>query len=152
MFDIIVGMNKKLPTESKLSKKKLHFETTKKTISASKKYIKEQISKKCKHIDVKSLISSKFTKIKTSLANVVKKVKHPSKTSKKMTKTDRELVKKQRNRVIMGICQLLVVVSIVYSTYITYTFVGSIVSVIILVPQALFALCISVKAFSQLYK
>lgn len=152
MFCIMVGMVKKLPTESKLSKKKLNFEATKKTFSASKKYIKEQINAKRKHISLKAFLLAKSTAMKTVLANVVKKVHHPSKIDKKVVKINPKLAKKQRNNVIIGICQLFVVVSIAYSSYITYTFVENGVTIIILVPQVAFALFTLVKAFSKLYK
>jgi hypothetical protein len=55
-------------------------------------------------------------------------------------------------RVILGIGQLLVVVSIIYSTAIVMIGVNSAESKILLVPQAVFALAILVKAFSKLNK
>lgn len=55
-------------------------------------------------------------------------------------------------RVILGIGQLLVVVSIIYSTAIVIIGVNSAESKILLVPQVVFALAILVKAFSKLNK
>lgn len=55
-------------------------------------------------------------------------------------------------RVILGIGQLLVVVSIIYSTAIVMIGVNSAESKILLVPQVVFALAILVKAFSKLNK
>jgi len=149
MFDMIVTMKKK---ESELSVHKLELEETEHKVSVSKKYLKNCLSAKRKHIDIKKFLLSKIKKIKTVFTNVVKKVNRLSKKSKKMTKNDQELAKKQRNRAILGICQLFVVVSITYSSYITYTFVDNGVTLIILVPQVSFALFTLVKAFSKLYK
>jgi hypothetical protein len=55
-------------------------------------------------------------------------------------------------RVILGIGQLSVVVSIIYSTAIVMIGVNSAESKILLVPQVVFALAILVKAFSKLNK
>jgi len=145
-------MTNKPTTESKLSKKKFNFLTIQKTISASEKYIKEQLSKKRKHIDMKTVLLSKFSKIMAFLTNVVNKVSHHSKKAKKMTKIDRELAKIEHKNVILGICQLLVFVSVAYSTAVIYTGVDSLMSKIALLPQVIFALIILVKSFSKLYK
>lgn len=76
----------------------------------------------------------------------------PRKKTKKSTKLEREIAKKERNRAIMGIGQLLVVVSIAYSTAVIFIGVDSVASKIALIPQVVFASYILLKAFSRLYK
>ena len=82
----------------------------------------------------------------------VKKVKLAPKKAKKLTKAEKEQAKRERNNVIMGIGQLLVFVSIAYSTATIFIGVDSPESRIALLPQAVFGLVILAKAFSKLYK
>ena len=91
-------------------------------------------------------------KIRKIFNNVVDKLNHPRKKSKKVTKIGHKLAIKQRNRAILGIGLLLVVVSILYSTFVIFVGVGTVESKIALIPQALFALIILIKAFSNLFK
>ena len=146
-------MGKTLPKESLLSKYKLKFEKTKPgKPTVSKEYIKELESKKHKDVTYREIVLKKISKLMVILANVVNKVKHPNKKVKKLTKIELELVKTQQKNVIMGICQLLVVVSITYSSIIVYVGVNSLASKVALAPQIIFALIILVKSFSKLYK
>lgn len=144
-----------------LDTKKLKYETTKpkkvkiakepKTTSKSKKAILAS-SSSSKRRNVGGYIVSKFKNIYHYLLGVVNKIFHPKKKAKKLTKIERENAKNQRNRGIMGIGQLLVVVSIAYSTAVILIGVGSLASIIALVPQVIFALVTLIKAFSKLYK
>lgn len=79
-------------------------------------------------------------------------MKPAPKTRKKPTKADEILAKQERNRAILGIGILLVIVSIAYSTSVIFIGVDSLESRIALLPQVVFALVISIKAFSKLYK
>lgn len=88
----------------------------------------------------------------TTVVDRVKSLKKPQKKAKKPTKLERENAKKERNRAIMGIGQLLVVVSIAYSTAVIFIGVDSMASKIALIPQVVFASYILLKAFSRLYK
>ena len=72
--------------------------------------------------------------------------------SKKSDNKGRKNPKKERNHAIMGIGQLLVVVSIAYSTAVIFIGVDSTASKIALIPQVVFASYILLKAFSRLYK
>lgn len=144
---------KKLPKESLLSKHKLKYEKTKPGKPAvSKEYLKVLAAKKHKDVTYKEIILKKISKLRVALVNVVNKVKHPRKKTKKLTKIELELAKNQQKNVIMGICQLLVVVSIAYSSTIVYVGVNSLASKVALAPQVIFALIILVKSFSKLYK
>lgn len=93
-----------------------------------------------------------FNRANTKFNNVVNKIKHPRQKARNTVKIDRELAKQQRNRGILGIGQLLVVVSIIYSTAVVSIGVDSQASKIALFPQSVFALIILTKAFSKLYK
>ena len=93
-----------------------------------------------------------FNFVKTKVSAIVKKVKKPRKKAKKPTKAEREIAKKERNRAIMGIGQLLVVVSIAYSTAVIFIGVDGMASKIALLPQVVFASFTLLKAFSRLYK
>ena len=83
---------------------------------------------------------------------VVNKALHPKKNAKKLTKNQQKEVVQQRKNVIMGIGLLLVIVSIIYSTYIVRTFVNTGGSLVALAPQVIFAVATLIKAFSKLYK
>lgn len=120
----------------------------KKLVKESKKSIKKNV----KRIDIKTFILSNITKVKNTFNKIVKKAKHLSKKRKKSTKIDQKLAQNRRNHVILGLGQLFVVVSIIYSTFIVRTFVDTDISLIALAPQVIFALCILLKAFSKLYK
>lgn len=143
-------MGARLPKESKLSKYKLKYEVHTKQKSVSEKYKEEQKPKK--RVDIKKILLNNISKVKTTYKNVVKKVIHHNKKTKKMTKIEREMMTNERKNAILGICNLFVVVSIAYSSAITFIGVDSLVSKIALIPQALFALIILVKSFSKLYK
>lgn len=75
---------------------------------------------------------------------------------KKMTKKERENARlasiEQGKRGIIGIGQLLVVMSIIYSTTVIFIGVNSIASRIALAPQVAFAAIILLRAFFRLYK
>lgn len=94
--------------------------------------------------------------IKKAIKDLVKSVEFKGvnmgndveKTTDKAPKTS----KNDYNRVIMGIGQLFVVVSIAYSTAVIFMGVDGVESKIALFPQAAFASYILIKAFSRLYK
>lgn len=94
----------------------------------------------------------RFRNIHNNLSGIVSKVKIPRKKHKKTTKEERRIARNQRNRAILGVGQLLVVVSIAYSTAVIYIGVDSLASRVALIPQAVFGLVILIKAFSKLYK
>lgn len=96
--------------------------------------------------------TSTLDNLKAKFSTAVGKVVSPRKSGKKMTKLEREMAKKQRVDVIMGICMLLVVVSITYSTYMVSLFVDGTAMVIALAPQVVFAVITLVLAFSKIYK
>jgi len=145
-------MKQTKPKGSALESFKLYYEElerkpvktvpTKKTNKTAKK---EEKSLKEKLLNKLQLVSSKFNNIK-------KKLSQPRKKAKKLTKAEREIAKIERNHAILGIGQLLVVVSIAYSTSVIFIGVDSLESKIILIPQVVFALFTLLKAFSKLYK
>lgn len=100
---------------------------------------------------VKFLVA-KRAEINTKIGDVVKKVSHRSKKTKKMTKLERQNAKNMVMNGIMGVGQLLVVVSIAYSASVIFIGIDTLVSKIALLPQVIFALVISIKAFIALYK
>jgi hypothetical protein len=127
-------------------KKIKHTKATKKTVPARK------TAKWYKKVDINKFIVCKYKKFGKYFSDVVNKVVHPSKKAKKLTKIQREMVKIQRNRGIMGIGLLLVVVSIAYSTTVILLGVSSIASKIALLPQIIFAAVTIIIAFYKLYK
>lgn len=135
----------------KTKPKKIKIAKESKTTSKSKKAVLASNTGRKRH-NVGGFIVSKFKNLYQSLLGVVNKVFHPKKKAKKLTKIERENAKNQRNRGIMGIGQLLVVVSIAYSTAVILIGVGSLASIIALIPQVIFALVTLIKAFSKLYK
>lgn len=90
--------------------------------------------------------------IKELFHRAVDIVKSPRKKAKKSAKVNKKTTKKQRNHAILGIGQLLVVVSIAYSTAVIFIGVDSLESRIALLPQVVFATITLLKAFSKLYK
>ena len=148
-------------SKSVLDKFKLEYEEMAankvKKAKSSQAFINKTDSSKKKATEpvkpsTKDKILVKFKHIKASFSSVVNKVKNPRKKAKKTTKVSQQLAKNQRNRGIMGIGLLLVVVSIIYSTYVIFIGVSSTASKVALLPQAFFALLILFKAFSKIYK
>lgn len=101
---------------------------------------------------VKEKLLDKLQPISSKFNNMKKNFSQPRKKAKKLTKAEREIAKTERNHAILGIGQLLVVVSIAYSTSVIFIGVDSLESKIILIPQVVFALFTLLKAFSKLYK
>lgn len=95
----------------------------------------------------KTVKKSASSSVKTAKPVVVQ-----GKTPKKCGANDQKSLFAQIAHVILGIGQLLVVVSIIYSTAIVIIGMNSVESRILLVPQVVFALVILVKAFSKLNK
>lgn len=110
--------------------------------------MRTRIAKPKKHLEIKSALLEKYDHIK----DVVNKTVHRSKKAKKLTKSQRLEQINERNRAIMGIGSLFVVVSITYSTTLTLMGVNSWQSKFALLPQVIFALITLLKAFSKLYK
>lgn len=127
----------------------LYYEEMEKK-KVTKKYVNKSVVRP--QVSTKQKIKAKLAPINARFFSVVNKVKHPSKKHKKLTKDEKKLAKQQRNRGIMGIGLLLVVVSIAYSTSVIFIGVDSPASKLVLLPQALFALVTLFKAFSKLYK
>lgn len=100
----------------------------------------------------KQRISARLAPVRSRINNTFSKLKIKRKPAKKLTKSQRDQRRRQLRNVILGICQLLVVVSIVYSSNVILVGVDTLESKIALIPQIAFALFISVKAFSNLYK
>lgn len=146
---------RKLNKKSLLDKSKLKYEPTKNKPTTNAKAVKKIVAssnKKVKRVNSRGFVVSKFNNIRAYFGSVVKKVSHPKKKSKKVTKLERQKAKIRRNRGIMGIGQLLVVVSIIYSTSIIFIGIDTLGSKIALLPQIIFALIILIKAFFTLYK
>lgn len=133
-----------------MEKKVKKANSSKVSVSKTDSSKKKAVSKP--KISLKSRIAAKLAPIKTRFNDVVNKIKHPRKKAKKPTKAEQKLVKQQRNRGILGIGLLLVVVSIIYSTSVIFIGVSSTISKIALFPQALFAFLTLIKAFSKIYK
>lgn len=91
-------------------------------------------------------------KVVVSAASEPEKSNSKVKNTKKDKKNDPSTSKKEFNRVIMGIGQLFVVVSIAYSTSVIFIGVDGMVAKIALFPQAAFASYTLIKVFSRLYK
>lgn len=101
---------------------------------------------------VLAIVKAFLLKVKANIKKDIKKAFQQSKKTKKGNKISDEIRKNNRNRGIIGICQLFVVVSIIYSTAIILMGVDSQASKAVLLPQFVFALIITFKAFSKLYK
>lgn len=101
---------------------------------------------------LKSRVASKLQPVRGKIDNIIAKVKQPRKKSKKLTKTQKNEIRRQKIRGIIGIGLLFVVVSIAYSTYMTNLFVDGWQMVVALTPQVVFAVAISIYAFYKIYK
>lgn len=132
--------------------------TTKKTVSAPKPSRGTTVakttplSKPSKKFDLKQFALDKKKSAVRAFDNIKNRVVAPRKKAKKLTKAEKQLAKEQRNRAILGIGQLLVVVSIAYSTSVIFIGVNSLESKIALIPQVVFASYTLLKAFSKLYR
>lgn len=98
-----------------------------------------------KLVQFKDYIVSKLSAFRKGLSEQFK-------GRKKLTKLEREHAREERNRAILGIGQLLVVVSIAYSTSVIFIGIDSLEAKIALLPQVLFASFTLIRAFSKLYK
>lgn len=101
---------------------------------------------------LKSRVASKLQPVRGKIDNIIAKVKQPRKKSKKLTKIQKNEIRRQKIRGIIGIGLLFVVVSIAYSTYMTNLFVDGWAMWLALAPQMLFAAAISIYAFYKIYK
>lgn len=148
--------NKSEEKESVLGDYKLHYEDIKlKKLKTKKTKTPKNVKsepKKTKKVDYKAYILSKYKQLVEMLEKLADKIYDPSKTPKKLTKAQVQEAIEQRNRAIMGIGLLFVIVSIAYSTTVIIIGVDSLESKIALLPQAIFALATLFKAFSKLYK
>ena len=122
---------------------------TVKTTPAKKKTNKPNV----KVLDtVKGKFNEAVKAVRGRIDNTVAKFKKPRKKAKKLTKVEQKALREQRKSVILGIGLLLVVASIIYSTYVIFIGVDSGASRLALLPQALFATITLIKAFSKIYK
>lgn len=103
-------------------------------------------------VSVKSRLKGIGGSISKRFHSVVNKITPHRKKAKKLTKADKKLNREQQLRGILGIGLLLVVVSIIYSTYVIFNGVHSTASRVMLVPQVVFAVLTLFKAFSKIYK
>lgn len=146
----------KQPKEPSLENFKLNYEDIKlKKVKSKKaktnKYVKEK-AKKTKEIDIYSYFKDKYQSIYAYFDKLANKIYDPSKSVKKMSKTELQEAIRQRNNGIIGIGLLFVVVSIAYSTTVILIGVDSLGSKVALLPQVIFALATLFKAFFKLYK
>lgn len=127
-----------------------------KKVKTAPKTKKVAVSKTKPEVSLGDRVKQKYAKvlaiIKTKISEAVHKFKQPRKKAKKLTKQQQILAKEQRNRGILGIGLLLVVVSITFSTFIAHTFVDDWKLWIALAPQIAFAAITLIKAFLKLYK
>lgn len=136
---------------SVLSNFKLYFEDLEKKVEVTSK-VSSVKRKAMPKTSLKVGISNNISSIKGHFNNVLKKLKHPRKKAKKLTKTERKFLRQQNLRAILGIGLLLVIVSIAYSTTVIFIGVDSSASRLALLPQVVFALYTLIKAFSKFYK
>ena len=111
--------------------------------------IKKPTKKVEKKTSFKKNMLNKLQPVRNKFNTAMNKIKAPKKKAKKPTRLEKKTMQHERNRVILGIGLLLVVVSITYSTSVILLGVDSIGSKIALLPQVAFALLISIKAFSK---
>lgn len=128
------NLDKKPTNKNSLEEYKLEYETT-------------DVKPTRGRANIRGFVSSKYTGAKTHFTNVVKKVSHPIKKHKKVTKLERQEAINRRNRGIIGIGRLLVIMSIAYSTSVIFIGIDTVESKIALLPQAIFALSILIKVF-----
>jgi hypothetical protein len=117
--------------------------------------VSKQAAKKAPTALKKRIVAIKST-VKNHFKNVLSKIKKQPKKAKKISKAAAKIKKQQYyeqlNHGIIGLGLLLVIVSITYSTVIVREFVDTTVSLLAIAPQVVFAIAISIKAFSKLYK
>lgn len=121
--------------------------TTAKTTSTSVSKTKAQPK-----VTLKNRIDNVKVAVRSRIDNTLKRLGFKSKKAKKITKTQKQLERKQKIRGIIGIGLLFVVVSIAYSTYMVNLFVDGPAMVVALAPQVLFAAVILIIAFYKLFK
>lgn len=139
------SMRKKIVKELKLPEYGISYEKAKLVVPNKLKVNKNNIGIKYTFLYFSIKIQQCFEKMISYVVYLCKNAKENVKKQLKMTK-------KQYIRGIMGIGQLFVVVSIIYSTFIVQTFVDTDISLAMIVPQAIFALYTLLKAFYKLYK
>lgn len=122
--------------------------TTKRAESITKATAKQTDKKQ----SVKSKLDHAVNAVKNTFSNLKTKMKLPRKSNKKLTKAEQESNKRHRKNVILGIGSLLLVVSIGYGVYVARTFVDTIESLVFLSPMIVYAIILTFKAFSKLYK
>lgn len=128
--------------------------TTAKTTKSSTKSTKTTAKavKKAPKVPLKDRLLAKLKPVRSKIDIIIAKVYKPSKKAKKLTKAERDLVRLQKMRGIIGIGLLFVVVSIAYSTYMTVLFVDGTTMVLALAPQVIFATIVLLIAFYKIYK
>ncbi len=137
----------------KLYYEDLERKTVKTATSKSKVTPKAtQTEAKAPKVSLKTRIGAKLQPISNKFNNIKKRLGLQRKKAKKLTKTERSLVRQQKIRGIIGIGLLFVVVSIAYSTYMTVLFVDGKIMVAALAPQVIFAAITLLIAFYKIYK
>lgn len=120
-----------------------------KTAKSTKKVVK---SKPQKVLVLRGYLANALTTVRGKIDNVRKHSTQRRKKAKRMTKTERSLIRQKKIRGIIGIGLLFVVVSIAYSTYMTNLFVDGWRMAVALTPQVIFAVVISFYAFYKIFK
>ena len=106
------------------------------------------VTKKTKNSKTGSIFS-KFKSLKSPVKGNNKKATKPRKKAKKLTKAQRESARIERNRVILGLGQLLVVISIAYSTAVIVLGTEGYIPLVMIAPQAVLAVVITSKHFTK---
>ena len=101
---------------------------------------------------VKEVLKTNKDNLKSGVLTLASKVKSNKKPAKKLTKAQKIQRNTDRKHVIIGIGLLLVAVSIYYSTSVTSSLVDSKAVYVALAPQVAFAVIVTIKAFSKIYK
>lgn len=107
---------------------------------------------KTKIYNLVSGVVAKIVSFVVKTYNKLPRFKHLKKYNKKLTKSQKQAIREQQVRGILGIGLLFVVVSITYSSYVIFNGVDSSASRLMLAPQVVFALITLFKAFSKIYK
>lgn len=151
MLDTIRVMKTNRVTNSLDSFQLYYEDMEKKKVKKAAKVVKKPEDNTVKP-SLKDKFQTKMKHVDTKFSNVVNKAKHPRKPAKKMTKIQLQEAKVERRRGILGIGLLLVVVSIIFSTFVAIKFVNGVALYVALAPQIVFAAVSLFKAFSKIYK
>jgi uncharacterized membrane protein len=142
---------------SELDKFPLYYEDLERKPMNTSKTTNKTVKKATKtpskpKINLKALLEDTKKSVRSFLDNTKKSIILHRKKVKKLTKTQKKELQKQKLNGIIGIGLLFVVVSIAYSTYMTNLFVDGTMMVVALTPQVIFATVTLLIAFYKIYK